>query len=66
MTEDEIITTLHNVAVEISYIDNIHIRVLFTLLFAKEFDVDYNLFRNIVDRERKAILYDYRRRVDNA
>lgn len=63
MTEDEIITVLHKAAVEISYIDNIHIRELFTLLFAKEFDMDYDFFRHCVERERKARLYDYKRRV---
>lgn len=63
MTEDEIITTLHKAIVEISYIDNIHIRELFTILLAKEFDMNYEVMRACTDRERKARLADYKRRV---
>lgn len=66
MTEDEIITALHKACIEISCIDNIHIRELFTILFAKDFDIDYRVLKGAVEKELKRRILDYKRRCGDA
>jgi hypothetical protein len=62
MTENEIFTIMQKVAVEISYIDNIHIRELFMMLFATEFGLDISLCRYCVEKERESRLDKRKRR----
>ncbi len=66
MTENEAITMLHRAVVEIACIDNIHIRELFIMLFSKEMELDYRIFKACVDKELKRRIIDYKRRCGDA